>query len=67
MPSLFALYVTLATLTAPPPADLSHVFAPVPAVELDVLGDLVKSFDGVPVPIVDPFQVAVMVEVRGTF
>lgn len=33
----------------------------------DLLSSLVASFDGVPVPVFDPFQLQITVEVRGTF
>jgi len=68
MSSLFAAWFSLsaffATLPEAPPTDL---FAPAPAIEQDLLGDLVAQFDGVPVPVVDPFTQQVMVEVRGTW
>ena len=68
MPSIFAAWISLSTLLSPvpgvTPADL---FAPAPAIEQDLLGDLVAQFDGIPVPVVDPFQQQVMVEVRGTW
>lgn len=68
MSSLFAAWISLNALIGPlPEAPPTDLFAPAPAIEQDLLGDLVAQFEGVPVPVIDPFQQQVMVEVRGTW
>jgi len=68
MSSIFAAWISLNVLVLPAPELApTDLFAPAPAIEQDMLGDLVAQFEGVPVPVVDPFQQQVMVEVRGTW
>ena len=60
--------LSLSTMAAEPPSLVSIALTQtIPQVEEDLLGDLAASFDGVPLPVVDPFQMQVMVEVHGTF
>lgn len=66
MPPLFALMLSFATLVAEPPAPAALMSA-APVVQEDPLGDVAAIFDGMPVPVFDPFQLQVMVEIRGTF
>jgi len=71
MPGFFATLISLHVMVAepppPPPQPMASIFEAVPTVETDVLGDLAASFEGIPVPVVDPFQNQVMVELHGTF
>ena len=68
MPPLFALMLSFATLIVEPaPPTTVALMSPAPRVQEDPLGDLASIFDGVPVPVVDPFQVQVMVEIHGSF
>jgi len=68
MSSFFAAWISLTALVGSlPEAPPTDLFAPAPAIEQDLLGDLVAQFEGIPVPVIDPFQQQVMVEIRGTW
>lgn len=67
MPTLFAAFLTLSSMFAVAPPDLRLVWKPVRPAELNVLEDLLEDLAGVPVPIFDPFQTAITIELHGTF
>ncbi len=72
MPTLFAALLQLSAAFGPAPAlaadlDLRLVWKPVRPAELDVLAPIVEDLRSVPVPVVDPFQLGVMVHLSGDF